>query len=82
MIPRLALAVMLVTATGGSALAQSKPNAPTVASGHREPTAAERDEAERRYRRALDLFDDGSFDAAYQELRRAYDPPVGGAHLS
>jgi hypothetical protein len=49
-----------------SALAQAAPAATP-------PTQANLDEALVRYKRALDLFNDGSYDAALLEFRRAYE---------
>jgi hypothetical protein len=39
----------------------------------KDPSKDERNEAQERYRRALELFNDGSYDAALLELRRAYE---------
>lgn len=43
-----------------------------TAAAPRQPTEAERDEARTRFTRALELAEDGSLDAALEELKRAY----------
>src|SRR5262249_3306147 len=63
---RAALALGLL-AVCAPALAQQTSSRPTT------PTTAAQAEAEQRYRRALDLFDEGNFEAALLELRRAYE---------
>jgi len=42
-------------------------------SAEEDAAAAQRKEAEARYKRALELFNDGSYDAARLELKRAYE---------
>jgi hypothetical protein len=51
--------------------AQAIPHAPAAQAP--EPTDAQKDEARTRFQRALEFADDGNFDAALLELRRAYE---------
>lgn len=68
---RRALAHVLAAAL--AALAASTPPAPAQAQGGSQPTKAARDEASSRFKKGIELFNDGDYHAALIEFRRAYE---------
>jgi len=65
-VPSSAIAALAITFIAASAHAQA------TAQPDSQPSAS-RAEAEQRYKRALELFNEGTYDAALLELRRAYE---------
>jgi hypothetical protein len=63
----LASAMLALLAWLASPPALAQPGSPAT------PARANVDQAQERYKRALDLFNDGSYDAALLEFRRAYE---------
>src|SRR5262245_43270875 len=66
------LLTILIGLSGGPLWAAPNGGA-AAAAPKKEPTPAEFEEAGRRYNRAIELFNEGSYDASLLEFRRSYE---------